>query len=117
MNNKPDNNSRVETLVISGSARLPKELSGEGNTGRLWVELEVTVDTSKIVDFSCSRVSRLGEKMLREALLEHEIDEGIQNAINEIEKRFFSIVKRATIAALEDANLAYRRTQKDKVQE
>jgi hypothetical protein len=55
--------------------------------------------------------------MLREALLEHEIDEGIQNAINEIEKRFFSIVKRATIAALEDANLAYRRTQKDKVQE
>ena len=55
--------------------------------------------------------------MLREALLGHEIDEGIKNAINEVEKRFFSIIKRATIAALEDANLAYRRTQKNKVGE
>lgn len=56
--------------------------------------------------------------MLREALLGHEIEEGIKNAINEeVEKRFFSIIKRATIAALEDANPAYRRTQKDKVRE
>ncbi|UCC96230.1 MAG: DUF3870 domain-containing protein [Candidatus Omnitrophota bacterium] len=115
INNKPDNNSRAETLVISGSARLPKELSGEGNTGRLWVELEIIADTSEIVDFSCSRVSRLGEKMLREALLGHEIEEGIKNAVNEVEKRFFSIIKRATIAALEDACMAYRRTQKNMV--
>lgn len=117
MLNNPDKNSGAETIVISGTARLPKEVSGEGNTGRLWVELEITEDTSKIVDFSCSMVSRLGEKILRDALLGHEIEEGIKNAINEVEKRFFSIIKRATIAALEDANLAYRRTQKDKVRE
>ncbi|GAG86463.1 unnamed protein product, partial [marine sediment metagenome] len=75
-------------------------------------ELEVTAADFKIVDFSCTMVSRLGRKILRNALLGREIEEGIKNAINEVEKRFFSVIKRATIAALEDARLSYRRTQK-----
>lgn len=106
------NNSRAETIVVSGTARLPKEVIGEGRIGCLWVELEVTTSGSKIVDFSCTLGSRLGKKVLRNALLGYEIEEGIENAINEVEKRFFSVIKKATIAALEDARLSYRRTQK-----
>lgn len=105
-------NSKAETIVVCGTARLPKEVVGEGRAGSLWIELELTTDDSKIIDFSCTVVSRLGRKILRNALLGHEIEEGIKNAINDVEKRFFSVIKRATIAALEDARLSYRRTQK-----
>jgi len=113
MPNRPQDNSRQETIVVCGAARLPKEMAREESLGRLWVELELTTDDFKIIDFSCTMESRLGKKILRSALLGHEIEEGIDNAINELEKRFFSVIKRATIAALEDARLSYRRTQKE----
>ena len=112
MSNRLRENSRAETIVVCGTARLPKEVVGEGRVGCLWIELELTADNSKIVDFSCTVVSRLGRKILRNALLGHGVEEGIKNAINEVEKRFFSVIKRATIAALEDARMSYRRTQK-----
>lgn len=112
MSNRLRENSKAETIVVSGTARLPKEVVGEGSVGCLWIELELTTADSKIVDFSCTMVSHLGRKILRNALLGYEIEEGIKNAINDIEKRFFSVIKRATIAALEDARLSYRRTQK-----
>lgn len=110
--NRLRDNSKVETIVVSGTARLPKEVIGEGRLGCLSVELEVTTGSSEIVDFSCTVVSHLGEKILRNALLGYEVEEGIKNAINQVEKRFFSVIKRATIVALEDARLSYRRTQK-----
>ena len=113
MPNRPRDNSRAETIVVCGTARLPKEMTREGGPGRLWVELELNTGDFKIIDFSCTMESRLGKKILRSALLGHEIEEGIDNAINELEKRFFSVIKRATIAALEDARLSYRRTQKE----
>jgi hypothetical protein len=113
MPNRPQENSRAETIVISGTARLPKEMTREGSPSRLWVELELTKGDFEIIDFSCTMESRLGKKILYSALLGHEIEEGIENAINEMEKRFFSVIKRATIAALEDARMSYRRTQKD----
>lgn len=112
MSNRLHENSRAETIVVCGTARLPKEVVGEGRVGCLWIELELTTGDSKIIDFSCTVVSRLGRKILRNAFLGHEVEEGIKNAINEVEKRFFSVIKRATIAALEDARLSYRRTQK-----
>ena len=113
MPNKLRDNSRAETIVICGTARLPKKMTREENLGRLWVELELTTDDFKIIDFSCTMESHLGKKILRSAFLGHEIEEGIENAINEVEKRFFSVIKRATIAALEDARMSYRRTQKE----
>jgi len=113
MPNIPPGNSRVETIVICGTARLPKEMTGEGSLGRLWVELELNTGDFKIIDFSCTMEPHLGKKLLRNALLGHEIEEGIDNAINELEKRLFTAIKKATIAALEDARLSYRRIQKE----
>ena len=112
MPNRPRDNSRAETIVICGTARLPKEMTREGSLGRLWIELELNTGDFKIIDFSCTMESRLGKKILRNALLGHEIEEGIDNAINELEKRFFSVIKKATIAALEDARLSHRRIQR-----
>jgi hypothetical protein len=112
MSNISNDNPNSETIVVSGIARLPKEIIGEGRGGCLSIELEVTKDSSEIVDFSCTVLSRLGEKILRNALLGYEAEEGIENAVNQVEKRFFSVIKKATIAALGDACLSYRRIQK-----
>jgi hypothetical protein len=112
MSNSSNDNPNPETIVASGIARLPKEIVGEGKGGFLSIELEVSKSSSEIVDFSCTVVSRLGEKILRDALLGHEMDEGIENAVNQVEKRFFSVIKKATIAALGDARLSYKRIQK-----
>jgi len=117
MPNGPRENSRAETIVICGTARLPKEMTRDGSLGRLWIELELTTGDYKIIDFLCTMESSLGKKILRSALLGYEIEEGIENAINEVEKRFYSVIKRAIIAALKDTRLSYRRIRKSEVRE
>ena len=104
--------SKAQAIVVSGTARLPKEVIEEGRMSRLTIELELRTNDSEITDFSCTMISRLGEKILREALLGYEIEKGIQNAINEIERGFFSVTRKATIAALEDVRLSYRKAHK-----
>ena len=100
-----------ETLVICGSARLPKNAIGEGKQGLFSIELEVTQTDFRIVDVSSSmaKTSYLGEKMLYNALRGYLVEEGIENAIDQIERRFFSPRKRAIIAALEDTKRCYKR--------
>ena len=100
-----------ETLVICGSARLPKNIIREGELGVFSIELEVTQTDCRIVDVSSSMAatSYIGERMLYNALKGYMIEEGIENAIDHIERRFFSPRKRAIIAALEGAKRCYKR--------
>ena len=100
-----------ETLVICGSSRLPRNAIGEGDLGLFSIELEVTQIDFKIIDVSSSmaKTSYLGEKMLYAALRGYMFEEGIENAIDQIERRFFSPRKRAIVAALEDTKRCYRR--------
>ena len=96
---------------------MPKEVVGEGGATRLQIELELTTHNNhKVTDLSCTVISHLGQNILREALLGHEIEEGIRLAVNAVENRFFSSIKKATIAALEDAHLAYKRLCKEQEQ-
>jgi len=100
-----------ETLVICGSARLPKNSIGEGDPVLFSIELEVTQIDFRIVDVSSSMAatSYLGEKMLYNTLRGYVVEEGIENAIDQIERRFFSPRKRAIVAALEDTKRCYKR--------
>jgi len=68
----------------------------------------------KIIDASCTLLPSLGEKVLLNALIGYEVEEGIESAVNEIEGRFFSTTKRAIIAAIEDAYRRYTDYLKEK---
>jgi hypothetical protein len=57
----------------------------------------------------------LGEKLLHSALLGNKIDEAIEDAITQLDRRFFSVTKRAVIAALEDAYRWYKKSAETKV--
>jgi len=98
---------RPKTLVFCGNSRLPENVTAKHVFGYLSIELEIDSMDLKIVDVSCTLLPTLGEKILMNALMGHEIEEGVKNAVNEIENRFFSTTKRAIIAAIEDAYKRY----------
>jgi len=98
---------RPKTLIFCGNSRLPENVTAKHVFGYLSIELEVDPLDLKIVDVSCTLLPTLGEKVLINALMGYEIEEGVKNAVNEIENRFFSTTKRAIIAAIEDAYKRY----------
>lgn len=100
---------RPETIIVSGSSRLPENITAKHVFGYFSIELEVDPVDFKIVDVSCTLLPFLGEKILHNALLGYQIEEGIKNAIEQLERRFYSVTKRAIIAALEDAYTWYKR--------
>ena len=105
---------RPRTLVFCGNSRLPENVTAKHVFGYVSVELEVDPVDLKIVDVSCALLPALGEKILMNALISHEIEEGVKNAVDEIKNRFFSTTKRAIIAAIEDAYKRYADYVKEK---
>jgi len=94
---------RPDTIIVAGSSRLPENITAKHVFGFFTIELEIDPVDSKIVDVSCSILPFLGEKIIYNALLGNEVKKGIEIAIQQLERRFFSVTKRAIIAALEDA--------------
>ena len=105
---------RPGTLIFCGNSRLPENVTAKHVFGYFSVELEVDPVDFKIIDASCTLLPSLGEKVLLNALIGYEVEEGIESAVNEIEGRFFSTTKRAIIAAIEDAYRRYTDYLKEK---
>ena len=104
-------NLRPETVVIAGSARLPENITAKHVFGYITIELEIDPVDDTIVDVSCTLLPFLGEKILHNALLGDKVDEAIEDAIIQLDRRFFSVTKRAVIAALEDAYRWYKKSK------
>ncbi len=105
-------NLRPETIIVAGSARLPEEVTAKHVFGCITIELEIDLVDYTIVDFSCTLVPSLGGKILHNALVGSTVEEGIEKAITQLERRFFNINRRAVIAALEDAYRGYKKSLK-----
>ena len=103
-------NLRPETIVIVGSARLPENITAKHVFGYVTIELEIDPVDLTIVDVSCTLLPFLVEKILQNALLGNRFDEAIEDAVAQLDRRFYSVTKRAIIAALEDAFRRYKRT-------
>ena len=100
----------METKIFSGSARLPEEAVGNHASGRLTIEIEISLADSAIIDISCAGISSLEEKILRSALLGKKVEQAIEDAQLQVSQRFVTVTKKALIAALQDV---YRRFQKE----
>ena len=108
--NDTEYNLRPKTIVIAGSARLPENITAKHVFGYVTIELEIDPVDSTIVDISCTLMPFLGEKILYKALLGNKVDDGIKEAITQLDKRFYSVTKRAVIAAFEDAYRWYKKS-------
>lgn len=111
---KEEYKPRPGTLIFCGNSKLPQNVTARHVFGYLSVELEVDPVGFKIVDVSCTLLPALGEKILVNALIGCNIEEGVKNAVEEIENRFFSTTKRAVIAAIEDVHKRYKDYLKEK---
>ena len=109
-----EHNLRPETIIVAGSARLPEEVTAKHVFGCITIELEIDPFDSTIVDISCTLVPSLGGKILHNALVGNTVEEGIEKAIIQLEGRFFSVTRRAIIAALEDAYRWYKKSLEEK---
>jgi hypothetical protein len=107
-----EHNIRPETIIVAGSARLPEEVTAKHVFGCITIELEIDLVDYTIVDFSCTLVPSLGGKILHNALVGSTIEEGIEKAITQLDRRFFNVNRRAVIAALEDAYRWYKKALK-----
>jgi hypothetical protein len=105
----PKEHLRPQTIVVAGSARLPKSVSATNGSGCISIELEIDPVDAVIVDISCTSVPSLGTKILQGALLGNRFGQGIEEAIVELNRRFFSVRRRAVIAALKDSSKWYKK--------
>jgi len=105
---------RPDTIIVAGSARLPENIAARHVFGYFVVELEIDPVDCNIIDVSCTMLPSLGEKIVYNALLGNEVEEEIKNAMQQLERRFFSVTKRAVIAALEDAYKWYKKSIEEK---
>ena len=112
--NDAEYNLRPETIIVAGSARLPEEVTAKHVFGCITIELEIDLVDSTIVDVSCTLIPSLGGKILHNALLGSTVEEGIEKAIIQLDRRFFNVTRRALIAALEDAYRWYKKSLKEK---
>ncbi len=106
-----EHNLRPETIIVTGSARLPKGITAKHVFGCITIELEIDLVDYTIVD-TCTLVPSLGGKILHNALVGSTVEEGIKEAIVQLDRRFFNINRRAVIAALEDAYRCYKKSLK-----
>ena len=113
--NQPKYKMRPETLVFSGVARLPENVSAKHVYGCFTIEIEVDPKDHMIVDASGTMLPSLEEKILLSALIGSNMEKGIKKAVDQIERRFYSATKRAVIAALEDAYKWYGRYLQGKI--
>ena len=107
--------SNSGTVVISGFARLPERIAGKNSSSFIAVEFEVGPVNWKVLDIYCTLLPFVEKDILYKACLKKRIDEGITQAIEQLDKRFFGATKRAIIAALEDAYKCYEKVAKEKV--
>ena len=110
---KTECESKADTIIIAGSARLPENAAAKQISGCLVIELEINRADSVIMDVSCTLPPSLAGKMLRKELLGSKIDEGINNTIKRVEEGFSGAIKKAIIAALEDVRQRYKKFREE----
>ncbi len=93
---------------------MPENIAVRHVFGYFAVELEIDPVDCKIIDVSCTMLPFLGEKIVYNAILGNKVKKGIKNSMQQLERRFFSVTKRAVIAVLEDAYKWYKKSIEEK---
>ena len=71
------------------------------------MHLELDPYDMRVVDGACTHLSPIEESFVRNLLIGEVMDECLDRAIREVRKRYFSVTRRAMIAALEDVSRRY----------
>ena len=97
--------SEKQTIILSGQARLPKNLSAEEV---IQIIIEMNPDTDEIIDVSCSPCSSVIDKFLRKLMTGKSMESGPADLLEAIENRFHHRSQKAILTALRDLFREYR---------
>lgn len=99
------------TVIFVGHARLPRSLAGSYDSSIVSVELEADADTGIILSAAAEGITSLGGRLLAEVLGGRNLNDGPQEAADEIGRRYVSPSHKALATALINAYEAYCRYQ------
>jgi len=98
-----------QTLIFAGHARLPKSIAGGGVDSCVGLELEVDPQTAQIVELASRSVLPRTQALLHDVLIGRSVNDPIEPAIAEIQRRYHGADSRAICTALLTAHAAYLR--------
>ena len=91
--------SSQNTMVIGGFAKLPENLTGKNSCSFIAIEFEIDSNDWKVLDVYCTLLPFVEKEILYQVCMGKKLDEGIEAALEQLNKRFFGATKRAVISA------------------
>lgn len=91
------------TILVGGYAQFPEGITGHEVFRVLGIGLEVDPDTGEIVDCNASFVTEQPRDFLRSIMIGKNLEKnGIEEAVDEVNRRYFAKGKKAIVSALYD---------------
>lgn len=107
---------RRDTILIGGYAQYPVGVTGHEVFKVLGIGLEIDPATGEIIDATASFVTEQPIGFLRNILIGKNIRRnGIEEAVEEVTRRYFAKGKKAIISALYDALNSYGNYERGKL--
>ena len=113
---QPGRSSQWEnSTIFFGHARLPQSLSLPSSPTVITVEIEVDVDSGRVVDVATNGLTTMAQCLLRSLLCERKLAEDLPQALGEFRRRYFGIPQKAICTALLNAYATYKRSTRQDV--
>ncbi|MGM0852740.1 MAG: DUF3870 domain-containing protein [Bacillota bacterium] len=96
-----------KTIFIAGHARLPQGMAAKNVYETLTITAEVDVKYGVVLKASCTLATEHGREFIGRILRGTSLNDGVADALNEIQTHYRGKATNALIAALKDLDLHY----------
>lgn len=100
---------KEDTVIFVGHARLPQSLAPVGASPVVSVEIEVDMRRRQAVEIATRGLLPRAEALLRDILLEGDLDTSVRILLDALQKRYVGPPQRAIMTAVANAYEAYVR--------
>ena len=101
----------VNTVVFVGHARLPQSLAPRDGSAVISVEIEADAGSGTIIGAGVKAVPELGSRLVADVLTGRNMDDGPQDAVNQISNRYICPSQKALTTAILKAFEAHSRSR------
>jgi len=98
---------KQSTICCVGYSRLPSEMTAAEVYGTLGVGLEIDPQTGEVVDAAITLVTEMAWRFFAATMIGQNLNEGIDQAIADIEETYYGTGKKAIIHATREAYARY----------
>jgi hypothetical protein len=116
-NTSTSGETREDTMIFVGHARLPQSFSPLGASATVLVEMEVVPTSGLVVEIATSGFITRAEALLSHILVGRSLQEGLSAAILEFQRRYVGAPQKAICTAVANAYEAYQRYMRQQTSE